>query len=191
MKLDYFILGLLRMEPRTGYEIKKFLDAEGRFARARAPLSQIYTTLKRMLENGWVEYEEVQREGKPDLKIYHNSEAGNAALLEYLNSPLEPSFRYMESDIRNRIIFAYLVEPETIIEQLHTELEYRKEQIAAFRNRDRTVQTTTLSDCERAYAQELMDKLHSYGAKSIDDYVLWLEEMIDYFSEKEQVENGS
>ncbi len=66
MKLEYLILGILKINPRTGYDIKKYLDTEGRFGRARAPLSQIYTTLKRMLEKGWVLFEEEHREGKPE-----------------------------------------------------------------------------------------------------------------------------
>ena len=45
MKLEYMILGILKINPRTGYDMKKYLDTEGRFGRARAPLSQIYTTL--------------------------------------------------------------------------------------------------------------------------------------------------
>ena len=46
MKLEYFILGLLILRPSTGYEIKKNLDSDWRFARKRAPLSQIYNTFR-------------------------------------------------------------------------------------------------------------------------------------------------
>ena len=74
MKLEYYTLGLLEIKPLTGYDIKKFLDTEGRFGRKRAPLSQIYNTLKRMLEQEWVEFEEVKREGKPDVKIYQRED---------------------------------------------------------------------------------------------------------------------
>ena len=99
MKLEFYILGLLKINPSTGYDIKKILDTEGRFGRKRAPLSQIYNTLKRMVENGWVRFEEEQREGKPDIKIYHNTPEGEQAFMEYLCSPIEPPFRFRESDI--------------------------------------------------------------------------------------------
>ena len=66
----YDILGLLTINPSTGYDIKKHLDTEGRFTRRRAPLSQIYNTLKRMHENNLVTFVEEKREGKPNLKIY-------------------------------------------------------------------------------------------------------------------------
>ncbi|WP_420630312.1 PadR family transcriptional regulator [Candidatus Leptofilum sp.] len=184
MKLEYLILGLLKMNPRTGYDIKKYLDTEGRFGRARAPLSQIYTTLKRMTHNSWVIFEEEVREGKPDAKIYHNTDIGEKVLIDYLHSPVEPSFRIWEGDILYRVIFAFLVEPEVILEKLRTELAFRQDQIAKFRNRDRTTDASALSKEQTAYAQEIYEMIHSNGAKSIDAYVLMLEEMIVFFEDR-------
>ena len=81
-------------------------------------------------------------------------------------------------------MFAFLVEPEVILEQLQTELDYRREQIAKFRHRDRTLQSETLTTEQRAYAQEIFDKLHLFGARAIDDFVLSLEELIEYFDQQ-------
>ena len=186
MKLEYWILGLLKINPRTGYDLKKFLDAEGRFGRARAPLSQIYNTLKRMAENDWVTFEEVAREGKPDVKIYHNTAAGEQVFLDYLHSPIKPPFRFTESDLRYRVAFAFLVEPDVIIDHIQTELEHRLEQIAKFRGRDRTVQSTSLTESEIAYAQELYELLHLSGVREIDLYVESLQEMLAYFENKKR-----
>jgi DNA-binding PadR family transcriptional regulator len=186
MKLEYFILGILKLRPSTGYDIKKFLDTEGRFARARTPLSQIYTTLKRMTEQGWVIFVEKQRQGKPDIKIYHNTEQGEEEFLAYLHSPIEHAFRFRENDVMLRAMYAFLVEPEVILEQLQAELDFRQKQIAKFRSRDRTVLSDTLSEEQLAYAQELGDMLHRFGARAIDDYVQSLEEMIAYFTNKKE-----
>lgn len=181
MKLEYFILGLLILMPSTGYDIKKFLDTEGRFARKRAPLSQIYTTLKRMAEQGWVYFEEEERDGKPNAKVYHNTEKGNKVFMEYLHSPIDPPFRFRESDIMYRMMFAFLVGPEVILEHLHTELDFRKAQIAEFRPRDRTLHTEGFSAEQLELAQEIANRLHLIGARSIDEYVESLEEMIEFF----------
>ena len=186
MKLEYYILGLLKINPCTGYDIKKFLDTEGRFGRKRAPLSQIYNTLKRMTENGWVRFEEEQREGKPDIKIYHNTAKGEEVFLEFLCKPVEPPFRFRESDIMYRVMFAFLVEPDLIIEQLQTELNFRRAQIAKFRHRDRSLQSENLSGDQLTYAQDIFDMLHSFGARAIDDFVLSLEEMIEFFEERKR-----
>lgn len=184
MKLEHLILGLLKIDPRTGYDIKKYLDTEGRFGRARAPLSQIYTTLKRMVENEWVTFEEVEREGKPDVKIYDNTTVGEQVFIDYLNSPLDPVFRFTESDLRYRMIFAFLLDTDVIISQIQTELDYRLEQIAQFRGRDLTLQSTVLTKAEIAYAQEIYNLLHLSGARSIDLYVETLQEMLTYFENK-------
>ena len=186
MKLEYYILGLLKINSCTGYEIKKFLDTEGRFGRKRAPLSQIYNTLKRMAENDWVRFDEEQREGKPDIKIYHNTNEGERVFLDFLCTPVEPPFRFRESDIMYRVMFAFLVEPELIIEQLQTELDYRREQIVKFRSRDRTLYSENLLNEQLIYAQEVFDLLHGFGARAIDDFVLSLEEMIEFFEQRKR-----
>jgi DNA-binding PadR family transcriptional regulator len=186
MKLEYFILGWLNINPCTGYDMKKLLDTQGRFGRKRAPLSQIYNTLKRMTENGWVYFEEEQRDSKPDIKIYHNTAQGEQVFLDFLCTPVEPPFRFRESDILYRVMFAFLVNPDVILEHLQTELDYRREQIAEFRPRDRTIHSENLSSEQLAYAQEIFDMLHGFGARSIDDFVLLLEEMIEYFERKKR-----
>ena len=186
MKLEHLILGLLKINPRTGYDIKKYLDTEGRFGRARPPLSQIYTTLKRMVENGWVFFEEKKREGKPDLKIYYPTEEGERVFQEFLRTPIEPPFRYFESDIYYRVMFAFFVEPEVTIKQLEKELNHRREQIATFRHRDRSIQSSVLTEEELAYAQDIYELLHRGGARSIDLYVSNLEKMIAYFKRQQE-----
>lgn len=185
MKLEHYILGLLTINPSTGYDIKKHLDTEGRFERRRAPLSQIYTTLKRMHENGLVTFEEERREGKPDLKIYTITVEGKNYLTSFLHSPIEGSFRYSESSMLFRIKHAYLVDPNVIMGQIQDELSFRHKQIRKFRHRDRTIQSTLLATDELEYAREIYDKLHGYGALRMDQYVAYLESMLTFFAEHE------
>ncbi|MCB8978263.1 MAG: PadR family transcriptional regulator [Ardenticatenaceae bacterium] len=186
MKLEHYILGLLTINPSTGYDIKKHLDTEGRFARRRAPLSQIYTTLKRMLENGLVTFEEERRDGKPDLKIYSFTAQGEQFLIDFLHSPIEYSFRYTESSVLFRIKHAYLVDTAVIIGQIRDELHFRQEQIHKFRHRDRTIHSHILSTPDLAYAQAIEDKLHGYGADRMDVFVSHLEKMAAFFEEHQE-----
>jgi len=181
MKLEHYILGLLTINPCTGYEIKKHLDTEGRFARRRAPLSQIYNTLKRMHENSLVTFVEEKRDGKPDLKIYSFTTTGMQFLMDYLHSPLEKPFRYNESSILFRIRYAFLVETDAIIKQIQEELEFRQKQINKFRYRDRTIESTYLSADELAYVQAINDELHLYGAAAMDLYIAHLQDILAFF----------
>ncbi|MCA9919926.1 MAG: PadR family transcriptional regulator [Anaerolineales bacterium] len=185
MKLEHYILGLLTINPSTGYDIKKFLDTEGRFERRRAPLSQIYTTLKRMVENNLVTFEEEKRDGKPDLKIYSITPEGTHALINFLHSPNQQTFRYGgENSLLFRIRYAFLVEPDVIVQQIQNELAFRREQIRKFRHRDRTINSTTLTPQELAQAQAINDELHLYGAQRMDHYVAHLESILTFFEEQ-------
>ena len=181
MKLDYFILGLLTIDPCTGYDIKKALDTGARLVRARAPLSQIYNTLKRMRKAKWVTFEEEARDGRPNAKVYHNTPLGEQVFLDFLHTPSEPAFRFRESDIFFRVWFAFMLETDVILAQLRNELAYRQEQVATFRPRDRTVYSSKLSAEHRASTQAIMNILHTNGARAIDDYIATLEELIAFF----------
>ena len=184
MKLEFYILGSLTISPKTGYEIKKLLDTEGRFGRASAPLSQIYTTLKRMKANDWVYFKEISRDSKPNLKVYYLTETGTQVFLDYLSTPGEPPFRFRESDLTYRMMFSFLLEPDVIIKQIEGELAYRKKQIATFRNRDRTLKSKKLTPAQRAYAQDIYDLLHTFGTRAIDEYVESLAEALEFFKQR-------
>ncbi|MCB0044064.1 MAG: PadR family transcriptional regulator [Caldilineaceae bacterium] len=183
-KLEHYILGLLTINPLTGYDVKKYLDTEGRFARKRTALSQIYTTLKRMAENGLVTFEEELREGKADLKIYSITQAGRDELLNLLYSPVQQTFRYNESSIFFRVRYAFLVERAVIVQQLKTELSFRQEQIAQFRHRDRTIESQLLAGDQLAYVQAISNELHQCGAEGMDLYVAQLEKLLAFFEEE-------
>lgn len=187
LKLEHYILGLLTMNPRTGYDVKKHLDTEGRFDRRKAPLSQIYTTLKRMTENNLVTFEEEKRNGKPDLKIYSITQEGRNELITFLRGPIKPTFRYNDSTLLFRIRYAFLVKPDVTIKQIQDEIDFRQGQKNKFRHRDRTIHSTTLSAAELAYAQTLNDKLHNYGAARIDVYVAHLQEILTFFKNQKEI----
>lgn len=52
MSLEHILLGLLR-EPASGYDLKKLFDERIDYFWA-AELSQIYPTLKRLEQRGWI-----------------------------------------------------------------------------------------------------------------------------------------
>jgi DNA-binding PadR family transcriptional regulator len=184
MKLEHFILGILKLKPSTGYEIKKLLDTEGRFVRPRTPLSQIYNTLKSMTEKGWVTFRVETQEGKPDKKIYSATEAGDRYFIDWLTSPHEPSFRFQDREFLGKLFFSCFVDTETVLKHLYTELEYRQAQIARFRGRDRTIAVNAASGADPACVQKLADLMHQYGVGAIDHYVDWLEEVIKSFKRR-------
>jgi PadR family transcriptional regulator, regulatory protein AphA len=85
MSLEHAILGFLNYHLYSGYDLKKIFDNSIRHFWP-ADQSQIYRTLSRLEENGLAEMERVPQEDRPDRKVYHITEAGRAALREWLSN---------------------------------------------------------------------------------------------------------
>jgi DNA-binding PadR family transcriptional regulator len=85
--LGYAILGLLAREPLSGYDLAQRLKAPiGFFWTARH--SQIYPELARLEALGMVTHELVEQSDKPDKKVYTITQAGRAALAEWVCAPV-------------------------------------------------------------------------------------------------------
>lgn len=180
MKLEHYILGLLSLKPHTGYDIKKYLDTEGRFIREPVHFSQLYRTLKSMEQDGLVHSVEETRAGRPDAKVYHLTPAGHELFVTWLRSPLKLSFRHQESELGMRLVFGSLLDKATLLRMLHNELEFRQDQIARFRNRDRTIQgVETRNGVDPARVSYLQDLTHELGSGQMDLYVSWLRRAIE------------
>ncbi len=79
------ILGIVAMRPRTGYEIKAFVDSSTRFFWA-ASYGQIYPELKRLAENGLIEGTDEPTGGR-QRTVYRITPAGKKRLREWHREP--------------------------------------------------------------------------------------------------------
>jgi DNA-binding PadR family transcriptional regulator len=87
MSLEHAILGFLNYKPFSGYDLKKVFDVSVRHFWP-ADQSQIYRTLARLADRGWVELELVEQADRPDRKVYHITGDGRAELNRWLSMPL-------------------------------------------------------------------------------------------------------
>jgi PadR family transcriptional regulator, regulatory protein AphA len=86
MSLEYAILGFLNYHPLSGYDLKKVFDNSVRHFWP-ADQSQIYRTLTRLTEHGWVEMLVIEQTERPDRKVYHITETGREEFLHWLAGP--------------------------------------------------------------------------------------------------------
>jgi len=85
--LKFALLGLLKYDPKTGYELKQTMDkSTGHFWHAKQ--SQIYTTLKKLEEDKLVISHPEPQESRPDRRVYAITESGERALHEWLLQPV-------------------------------------------------------------------------------------------------------
>lgn len=84
MSLEFILLGLLR-DPASGYELRQEFDRGPRhFWSAR--LSQIYPTLQRMEDRGWLTSTTKRSDKGPDRRVYRRTRAGTTALHAWLRA---------------------------------------------------------------------------------------------------------
>ena len=81
------ILGMLAMRPRSGYEIKSFVDDSTRYFWS-ASYGQIYPELKRLAEAGLVEGTDSPTGGRPRT-VHRLTDEGMRALREWHGEPAE------------------------------------------------------------------------------------------------------
>ena len=89
MILSCVILGMLAVAPMTGYDLKKRFDTSVNHFWS-ADKAQIYRTLSRLVADGLAEVATVPQIGLPDRQEHHITDAGRAALTEWLVSAPDP-----------------------------------------------------------------------------------------------------
>ncbi len=88
MSLDHAILGFLRYGPLSGYDLKERFDLSVQHFWP-ADQSQIYRILAKLDEQGYTHVKVVERENRPDRKVYSITKAGREELHRWLTTPLE------------------------------------------------------------------------------------------------------
>ncbi|MEU6582895.1 PadR family transcriptional regulator [Nocardia sp. NPDC046763] len=177
MKLELLLLGILGIRPSTGYVLKKFFDENGRFLRPNTQMSQVYRALAKMTEQGWVRYEVDPRPGPQDAKTYYVTPEGMTVFLDWLTGPYIPAPTIMEPDFRSRISFAGFMSEEQLLKLLDVELAARYEQVARFRDRDRTLEHTSAFPFDQELATAIGNRLHEFGGAEADRYIEQLERL--------------
>jgi PadR family transcriptional regulator AphA len=96
------ILGMLWMQPRSGYEIKAAVERSTRFFWA-ASYGQIYPELRQLAEAGLVEGSEEPTGGR-QRTVYRLTDEGRQALLSWLEEP--PAVLEMRHEGMLKVFFA-------------------------------------------------------------------------------------
>lgn len=90
MSLRFALLGLLAVEPASGYDLKRAIDRSTYFIwNATGP--QIYNTLHKLREEGCVTSKSLPQVGKPDKQIHTITPRGHTALQDFMSEPIRAS----------------------------------------------------------------------------------------------------
>lgn len=138
------ILGLLAMRPRSGYEIKGFVDQSTRYFWP-ASYGQIYPELRRLAEAGLIEGTDAPTGGRQKT-VYELTRAGRHALNEWHADPSE-HYDYRDEAML-KLFFAGAVAPE----RAAAIARERSEQAAEIADELRAVEEQAEGKDQAAYA---------------------------------------
>ena len=117
MSLPFGLLGLLKYQDSTGYELTKMFEYSlNNFWHAQS--SQIYRELNRMEEKGWVTSRSVVQDKRPNKRVYSITGEGLSALQEWLTEA-PPPFENQHEPLLMRVFFGADA-PEVTLELLKT-----------------------------------------------------------------------
>ncbi|MFB9318915.1 PadR family transcriptional regulator [Cryptosporangium minutisporangium] len=108
MSTPQVLLALLATGARHGYDLKRAYDA--RFPKAR-PLAfgQVYSTLERLTRDGLAEEAGVERVDGPDRTVFAITDAGRAALRDWLDV-VEPPAPHVANSLFTKVVAALLAD---------------------------------------------------------------------------------
>lgn len=128
MSLRHSILGLLSIQPMSGYDLKKVIDESvGHFW--TADQSQIYRTLAGLVDEDLASRRIVVQEDRPNLHIHSATDHGLAELDRWLASPLQT--QPTREPFLARLFFAPRMPMDEIRKLLDTRRRDVSEQLAA------------------------------------------------------------
>ena len=120
MSLRFALLGLLAVEPASGYDLKRAINRSTYFIwNATGP--QIYNTLHNLREEGYITSESLPQKGKPDKQIHTITASGRAALKEFMGKPIRASVT--RDEVLLRIFFGNFASKKTIKRELEAYLD--------------------------------------------------------------------
>jgi len=85
----FAILGLLSWQPMSGYDIKKYVEIGLSYFWSES-YGAIYPTLARLVEEGLADRQTDASRGRRRRHLYHITDAGRAAFLDWLEQPTAP-----------------------------------------------------------------------------------------------------
>jgi len=181
--LKYALLGFLKYESKTGYELKQTMDkSTGHFWNAKQ--SQIYTTLKKLEEDGLVISHPEPQESRPDRRVYTITESGEKALQEWLLQPVT-KLDTTKQLLLLKLFFSGNLEKETILTQLRLLRNLHERQAKLYKTESPDfIKEITAFQPELKQDAHLWEATRRFGELHEKMYIRWLDETIAMVEEK-------
>lgn len=172
MSLEYTLLGLLSRKPRTGYDLSKIVAKTTNFYWT-ATRTQVYQSLKRMAQKGWVSTETVWQTGKPSKQMYSLEEDGKEAFEQWLqSSPDEP---VLKEPFLVQMYFLDLLTKEQIRNKITSMKEMHEKRLEEYQGYG-----STIIDSNRTEKENLARELPWMAGIAFEEmWLKWCDQALD------------
>jgi PadR family transcriptional regulator, regulatory protein AphA len=164
------LLGLLTIEPMSGYDIGQMVRASiGHFW--NESYGQIYPNLKRLAAEGLVASKREQQKGKPDRHIYSITRKGRERLAEWLSVPPQPEIP--RNELLLKLFFGAQAPAATLIGFVKDMVETHSALLEKFAMAEREI------ELQRQYPDTPYWKMAArYGQIEMEAHLRWAEETL-------------
>ncbi|MEO0374544.1 MAG: PadR family transcriptional regulator [Cyanobacteria bacterium P01_A01_bin.17] len=183
MALAHTVLALLAQQPKSGYDVSKCFD-EGLSCYWRASQQQVYRELSKMEAQGWVDFETVPQEGKPDKKVYQITPEGWEELTRWYAEPTERT--QIREDLLVKVMIGYKMPRNLLRKELHHRQKMHQAQLAMYREK----QTAYLSQVEPPAEMQFKYLTLKRGIAYEESWLAWCGDVLEFLDQYER-ENAS
>jgi len=172
MSLAHAILGLLQQAERTGYDLKTSCFDQDISHLWSADQAQIYRTLEKLVEQGWITCRVEIQYNRPNRKVYSVTEAGKAELISWLqcHQPL-PTER---EPLLVQLFFAAQLPNDAVVQLLEQQLAARCEKLA----KCELLKLPALNECSASREQIMQRLVLELVLEKEQTYINWLKTAI-------------
>lgn len=124
MSLKFALLGLVSIRPASGYDLKRSIERSIYYIwNATSP--QIYSTLRKLRDEGFITTEYLPQQGKPDKQIHTITATGREALYRFVSEPIRSSMT--RDEVLLRIFLGNFTDDRIMREELRAYVERIRE----------------------------------------------------------------
>ncbi len=171
--LGYAILGLIDKEKLTGYDLTKiFSDSVADFWSAKQ--SQIYTELKKLVKENFIEYEVVIQGEILEKKVYSLTEKGEKELLSWMTKD-DPPLPQSKDIFKLRLYFSENISKEELLKKFENRREQTLSLITRYTMKLQEYSPTSIPD------KYIGDYLLLKGViAGLQTNLVWIENSLDF-----------
>ena len=130
--LGFALLGLIAREPKSGYDLARHLERPlGDLWTAQLP--QIYPELAKLQAAGLVKSRAVTQKSRPDKKIYTITKAGEAALADWVATPVKQT--PVRRELMLKTFSVWLADPDRAAALYRAEAEAAEQALARYQEK--------------------------------------------------------